>query len=280
MFGPEGSFLSRHALPRRSPRDIVAREHVQKQPAGAAGTTSVTATPGRYVPARKPAFLLSAAVVGALLAASPLGAGAAERAMDATTTVMAAPLDATMVSGPAGGAGEDANDEMSARQELTAADAEARLVVLRADRAQRASRAAAARVEAARPRFVLPAKGRLSSCFCERWGTMHWGIDIAAPMLTPIRAVADAVVVKAGAASGYGNVVELQHEDGTVSRYGHMETVEVSVGDIVSAGDLIARVGSRGFSTGPHLHLEIYPQGLTGDRVDPKQWLADRGIVV
>ncbi|MBA3524284.1 MAG: M23 family metallopeptidase [Geodermatophilaceae bacterium] len=197
-----------------------------------------------------------------------------------TSTVVAETYDVTMLGVRDNVPADAGNGEVAARKELTAADAEARLEVLRADRAQRASRAAEARAEAVRPKFVLPTRGRLSSCFCQRWGTMHWGIDIAAPMFTPILAVADAVVITAGPASGYGNLVELQHEDGTVSIYGHMETIEVTAGDIVSAGDLIAKVGSRGFSTGPHLHLEIYPDGPTGNRVDPQKWLADRGIAV
>jgi murein DD-endopeptidase MepM/ murein hydrolase activator NlpD len=86
------------------------------------------------------------------------------------------------------------------------------------------------------------------------------------------------VVTEAGPASGYGNVIYLQHENGDVTVYGHMEVVEVQAGDIVTAGQLIAKVGSRGFSTGPHLHLEVYDGGLRGERVDPIDWLAARGV--
>ncbi|MBA2415537.1 MAG: M23 family metallopeptidase [Geodermatophilaceae bacterium] len=179
--------------------------------------------------------------------------------------------------------------ETGARKQLTAAEAEARMQVLIADRAARAAqaaerasraaeRAAAERAAAARPDFFTPVAGRLTSCFCPRWGTMHWGIDLAAPMMTPIYAVGDAVVTEAGPASGYGNVIYLQHENGDVTVYGHMEVVEVQAGDIVTAGQLIAKVGSRGFSTGPHLHLEVYDGGLRGERVDPIDWLAARGV--
>ncbi len=303
--------MSRHALPRRSARDVVAGGRAAGRPTAApsprhADSTHAVAThavpthaipvpprphresplsasqlsgrPPRRTPTRKPALLLSAAVAGALVAALPIGAAAEPTPV--TSTVVAETYDVTMLGVRDNVPADAGNGEVAARKELTAADAEARLEVLRADRAQRASRAAEARAEAVRPKFVLPTRGRLSSCFCQRWGTMHWGIDIAAPMFTPILAVADAVVITAGPASGYGNLVELQHEDGTVSIYGHMETIEVTAGDIVSAGDLIAKVGSRGFSTGPHLHLEIYPDGPTGNRVDPQKWLADRGIAV
>ena len=73
-----------------------------------------------------------------------------------------------------------------------------------------------------------------------------------------------------------GNWVRLRHEDGTITVYGHMETIDVAVGDKVHAGQKIAGMGSRGFSTGSHLHFEVHPNG--GDAVDPAPWLAERGI--
>ncbi|MBA2555189.1 MAG: M23 family metallopeptidase [Geodermatophilaceae bacterium] len=228
-------------------------------------------------PTRKAPLLLTAAVAGALFAALPLGLGAAE------DSGQAGDIAALIAPAQGGGIGSDvgmpldAESETGARKDLTAAEAQARLDVLRADRANRVSRDAE-RAAAAEPDFVAPVVGRLSSCFCQRWGTMHWGIDIAAPMMTPILAVGDGVVTKAGAASGYGNVVYIQHENGDVTVYGHMEVIEVETGDIVAAGEEIARVGSRGYSTGPHLHFEVYDGGLDGERVDPIGWLAARGV--
>jgi len=128
--------------------------------------------------------------------------------------------------------------------------------------------------------WALPLAGRFTSCFCERWGTMHWGIDIAAPMYTPMYSAGNGVVVKAGPATGFGQAVYIQHDNGDVTVYGHMEVIEVVTGQRVAAGQEIALVGSQGFSTGPHLHFEVYVGGLDGFRVDPVVWLANRGIYV
>jgi len=128
--------------------------------------------------------------------------------------------------------------------------------------------------------WALPLEGRLTSCFCERWGTMHWGIDIAAPMYTPMYSAGNGVVVKAGPATGFGQAVYVQHDNGDVTVYGHMEVIEVVTGQRVAAGQEIALTGSQGFSTGPHLHFEVYVGGLDGFRVDPVIWLANRGIYV
>ena len=131
--------------------------------------------------------------------------------------------------------------------------------------------------EAARaPLSVKPAEGAYTSGFGSRWGTFHKGVDIANAIGTPIVAVTDGEVIDAGPASGFGNWVRLRHEDGTITVYGHMETVDVTVGEKVRAGQKIAGMGSRGFSTGSHLHFEVYPNG--GDAIDPAPWLAARGI--
>lgn len=137
---------------------------------------------------------------------------------------------------------------------------------------ERAAREAAAR----RPLFALPAVGTFTSHFGARWGDMHAGVDIANAIGTPIYAVADGVVIDSGPASGFGLWVRLQHADGTISVYGHIDSSLVSVGQQVMAGDQIARMGNRGFSTGPHLHFEVH---LAGDnKIDPVPWLATRGI--
>jgi murein DD-endopeptidase MepM/ murein hydrolase activator NlpD len=128
--------------------------------------------------------------------------------------------------------------------------------------------------------WALPLAGRFTSCFCQRWGSMHWGIDIAAPMYTPMYSAGDGVVVKAGSAAGFGLAVYIRHDNGDVTVYGHMEVIKVVTGQRVTAGQEIALVGSRGFSTGPHLHFEVYIGGLDGVRVDPVRWLASRGIYV
>ncbi|MCP9619468.1 M23 family metallopeptidase [Nocardia otitidiscaviarum] len=127
-----------------------------------------------------------------------------------------------------------------------------------------------------RPLFVKFADGVFTSGFGMRWGAQHLGVDVAAPIGTPIYAVEDGVVISAGPASGFGMWVRLLHDDGTITVYGHVDTTTVSVGQPVLAGDQIATVGNRGFSTGPHCHFEVWLNG--SDKVDPLPWLASRGI--
>lgn len=110
--------------------------------------------------------------------------------------------------------------------------------------------------------FIWPAQGMLTSGYGWRWGRMHKGIDIAAPVGTPIVAAAGGVVSYAGWNSGgYGNLVEIQHPDGTVTLYAHNSRILVQEGQRVSQGQRIADMGSTGYSTGPHLHFEIHPSG-------------------
>lgn len=127
-----------------------------------------------------------------------------------------------------------------------------------------------------RPLFTRFASGNFTSGFGARWGVQHLGIDVAAPIGTPIYAVADGTVLEAGPASGFGMWVRLLHDDGTVTIYGHIDTATVSQGQRVMAGDQIATVGNRGFSTGPHCHFEVWLNGV--DKIDPVPWLASRGI--
>ena len=131
--------------------------------------------------------------------------------------------------------------------------------------------------EAARaPLFTKPAEGAFTSGFGMRWGSMHNGVDIANTPGTPIRAVAAGTVIDSGPAQGFGNWIRIRHEDGSISVYGHMQTLNVAVGEVVQPGQLIAGMGSEGFSTGSHLHFEIWPDGATPS--DPAPWLAARGI--
>ena len=134
----------------------------------------------------------------------------------------------------------------------------------------------AADLAARAPKSSAPAQGTLTSTFGARWGTLHAGVDIANALGTAITAVEDGTVIDAGPASGFGQWVRIRHADGTVTVYGHMETIEVAVGQQVSAGQRIAGMGSRGFSTGVHVHFEVHPNG--GGAIDPLPWLAERGI--
>jgi murein DD-endopeptidase MepM/ murein hydrolase activator NlpD len=126
--------------------------------------------------------------------------------------------------------------------------------------------------------FVRPADGPVTSGFGARWGTQHYGIDIANAVGAPIRSVAEGTVIVAGPATGFGLWMQVRHGDGTVTVYGHMNTMDRRVGDHVAAGEQIATIGQRGEATGPHLHFEVWPHGNRAERVDPAPWLAARGV--
>ncbi|MFQ1002003.1 peptidoglycan DD-metalloendopeptidase family protein [Modestobacter sp. SSW1-42] len=129
--------------------------------------------------------------------------------------------------------------------------------------------------------YVRPALGRTSSCYGARWGVTHYGVDIAAPIGTPIYAAATGVVERAGPATGFGLAVYIRGDDGAVTVYGHVNRYFVADGERVRAGERIAEVGNRGQSTGPHLHFEVHPSGLMyGGQVDPVPWLRARGITI
>ncbi|GAA2808247.1 M23 family metallopeptidase [Saccharopolyspora taberi] len=136
----------------------------------------------------------------------------------------------------------------------------------------------AAEEAAKRPKIVSPAAGRFTSGFGGRWGTTHYGIDIANAKGTPIVSVADGTVIEAGPASGFGLWVRVQHDDGTITVYGHVNTITVSEGETVKAGDQIATMGNRGFSTGTHLHFEVW--NASGKKINPLPWLQERGVSV
>ncbi len=110
--------------------------------------------------------------------------------------------------------------------------------------------------------YIWPAKGVVTSPFGWRWGRMHKGIDIAGPVGTPVFAAAPGVVVTAGWTSGgYGNLVDIQHADGSLTRYAHNYRILVQVGQRVEQGQEISEMGSTGYSTGPHCHFEVHPSG-------------------
>ncbi|KMQ73688.1 Peptidase family M23 [Marinobacter subterrani] len=91
--------------------------------------------------------------------------------------------------------------------------------------------------------------------------TWHDGVDLAGKDGSDIIAVAGGVVTYAGDRYGYGNLVEIDHGDGLVSRYGHCKKVKVKVGDVVQKGQVVALMGSTGRSTGPHVHFEVIQNG-------------------
>lgn len=99
---------------------------------------------------------------------------------------------------------------------------------------------------------------------------MHYGVDIAARVGSPIYAPADGVVIFAGSKSGFGRFLMIAHDHGIVTKYGHNSELFVTMGEKIKRGDPIAAVGSTGRSTGPHLHYEIW---VNGQPQDPKRFL-------
>lgn len=125
--------------------------------------------------------------------------------------------------------------------------------------------------------YIWPSQGILTSGYGWRWGRMHRGIDIAAPVGTPVVAAADGVVATSGWDSGgYGNKVDIRHPDGSLTRYAHNSRLLVRAGQTVRQGQLIAEMGSTGRSTGPHLHFEIRPSGKGA--VNPMAFLPSGGL--
>ena len=129
------------------------------------------------------------------------------------------------------------------------------------------------RTRAARP-SIRPAYGKVTSGFGRRpgfWGILatHTGIDISLPIGTVVVATADGTVTFAGARSGYGYTVEIQHADGLLTLYGHLSRHLVKPGDRIAQGQAVALSGNSGISTGPHLHYEVR---LNGIAVDPARY--------
>ena len=120
------------------------------------------------------------------------------------------------------------------------------------------------------------AKGWISSPYGERKDpftgkpAMHKGVDVAGKEGSEILAVAGGVVTYTGTRSGYGELVEISHEDGFVTRYGHNKEIKVGPGEVVRKGQAIALMGSSGRSTGAHVHFEVYKHGRS---VDPSSYI-------
>lgn len=160
-------------------------------------------------------------------------------------------------------------------ERIARAEAERKRAEAERKKAEEAARKAAEEAWKRENGFVKPTEGTFTSGFGSRWGTSHDGIDIANSVGTPIYSVAAGEVIDAGSASGFGLWVRVQHDDGTITIYGHVNSTLVSEGEHVGAGDQIATMGNRGQSTGPHLHFGV-EQG--GDYVNPVSWLSSRGI--
>jgi murein DD-endopeptidase MepM/ murein hydrolase activator NlpD len=105
--------------------------------------------------------------------------------------------------------------------------------------------------------------------------SLHEGLDFAAPLGTPILAASGGVVRTATIQGGFGNLIEIDHGDGLLTRYAHAKVLLVKRGDLVMRGQTIARVGSTGLSTGPHLHFEVRRYDKP---IDPRAYLTGRTV--
>ncbi len=125
---------------------------------------------------------------------------------------------------------------------------------------------------------IWPVRGWVSSGFGRRVSpftgqdTLHGGVDITAPMRTPVIAPAAGTVTFAGNEAGLGNTASIAHGYGMRSTYGHMDKLKVKTGQNVKRGDLLGWVGNTGLATGPHLHYEIE---VSGTAVDPLKYIID-----
>jgi murein DD-endopeptidase MepM/ murein hydrolase activator NlpD len=130
---------------------------------------------------------------------------------------------------------------------------------------------------------IMPTQGWLSSAFSAmrehpilHLARPHEGIDISAPMGSPIEAPAAGLVIDTGWETGYGNTVTINHGFGIVTKFAHASKILVKKGQRVSRGERIALVGNTGLATGPHLHYEVH---VDGRPVDPLKYVLPEGVV-
>ena len=99
---------------------------------------------------------------------------------------------------------------------------------------------------------------------------LHTGLDLHGETGDPVRATGDGTVIAAGWNGGYGRTVDIDHHNGVSTRYAHLSSIDVRVGQSVKSGQILGKLGSTGRSTGPHLHYETR---LKGEAVDPQKFL-------
>ena len=116
---------------------------------------------------------------------------------------------------------------------------------------------------------------QITTLFEMRWGTMHFGVDLACPEGTPYYAAHAGTIKVAGWEGGYGYAIFIDHGNGVETVYGHSTGLNVKVGDHVEAGQLIGWVGTTGFSTGPHLHFEV---NINGAHYNPMTFMLNHGV--
>ncbi len=168
-----------------------------------------------------------------------------------------------------------ADEKLQAEAEAQAKQRNAALAALAASAQKHADALARNAWQLPIPAGAYELTARFGQCSV-LWAHCHTGLDFAAPVGTPIHAVAGGVVTEAGWAGAYGNRTVITLPDGTELWYCHQTSYEVTVGEKVDSGQVIGTVGATGNVTGPHLHLEVRPGG--GDPVDPLAALVAHGL--
>lgn len=214
---------------------------------------------------------MAAAASGAL--AMPQAAGHAEG-----EPLEAVPQRPTSTVGSAGALDSISEAGKSLTSEANATAERAHSGMVEQHRIEAAEAAARAEREAKRWTAPVTADYRITAGFGSAgrmWSSNHTGTDLAASYGSEVRSLSAGEIIEAGWDGSYGYKVAIRHHDGTVSWYAHLSRIVQSSGS-VEPGTVIGRLGSTGNSTGPHLHLEIRPNG--GDPVNPVAWLAEQGL--
>ncbi|MET9804157.1 M23 family metallopeptidase [Streptomyces sp. NPDC006368] len=228
-------------------------------------------------PARNAAVALAAAGMGASMV---FGAGAA----------FAAEGQASPALDPAAAVAAQAEAQSTIAQQVAAAKkAAAEQQAAKAAQVAKAAKAAKAAAAKKAVSWVKPVSHyTLSASYNQggaMWANKHSGQDFAVPVGTPVKAAHSGVVVKAGPNGGgdgpaYGNAIVLKHANGTYSQYAHLSKINVGVGKTVKTGQVIAKSGNTGNSSGPHLHFEIRTTPNYGSSVNPAAFLRAEGVTL
>jgi murein DD-endopeptidase MepM/ murein hydrolase activator NlpD len=190
--------------------------------------------------------------------------------LDAADTADRAQAQADATTAAAAAAAKAAADAQAANAAAAQAQTDA------AAQAQAQAGAATAAAHSWVP-FIDGGGYQLTSGFGMRWGSMHPGQDFAVPVGTPVKAMSSGTIIFAGWQGGYGNKVEIQYWDGTVSWFCHNSKLLVAQGDTVTTGEVVSMSGNTGHSTGPHIHVEIHPNN--GSPIPPLPWLKKMGTM-
>jgi len=241
----------------------------------------VSQRPGNGRHRRRRHVTLPSAVGSFAVVAAASGVVTMPQAFSAGSVISADPMAASPARPQAAGTVGALDTVAAAGASLTAESTQtakvATAALVEVERQQAAEKAA--RAEREGKVWVLPLDDyRITATFGSTgrlWSSRHTGIDLATSYGSPVMSMSSGEIIEAGYDGPYGNKIVIRHWDGTETWYCHLSRMDLRSGS-VRPGTVIGRVGSTGNSTGPHLHLEVHPDG--GDPVNPRTWLADHGL--